>query len=102
MTTPTTPLNILITQAQRAALTELATYNSNSLSAMIRQLIVTAHAHVFEATPLCADGTPCYVPGRHLMTRAQAAAAAPAPGNPAPAPAPTIPAAETPNQEPNP
>lgn len=64
------PFNILMNDAERKALDDLATRTGLSRGLMVRRLILAAHKHLCRGVPTCASGRPCYVPQMHVPAAA--------------------------------
>lgn len=65
MTLHTKQFNVLLDKSERHMLAELAKSQRASSGFILRQLIARAYAMQYQNCPVCANGTPCFVPHMH-------------------------------------
>lgn len=63
--------NIRFDADSRAKLQEITNFWHCSNADTVRRLVRASHAHIFTATPKCADGARCFVPQMHAKRTAE-------------------------------
>jgi hypothetical protein len=58
-------VNVLLNDAEMAAIHQLKQHTGLSLAGLVRQLIKQRAAMTLRGTPLCSDGSSCHCPHMH-------------------------------------
>ncbi len=74
MSNRTKSFNVVLSPTEYHMLQSLADQKHFSKGLLVRELIRARYQMVFNASPQCANGMPCYVPHMHTATAPVAAA----------------------------